>query len=165
MATAEDVILTGLQDGDLDWLVAEHGRLYARDEGFDESFPVLVREVLGGIVAGYDPVRERAFIARRADGTRLGSVFCVATDAREVAQLRLFFLMPEARGLGLGRRLLEACMGFARESGHARMVLWTHESHRAACALYAKNGWRLVRSEPKVSFGVDVVEQGWEVDL
>ena len=124
---------------------------------------MLVRQILEEFAAGHDPACERAFIARDGD-TRLGSIFCVKLDAR-TAKLRLFFLVPEARGRGLGRRLLADCMAFARACGYARMVLWTHESHRAACALYEKAGWRMVRSEQKVSFGVAVVEQGWEVDL
>ena len=152
-----------LGPGDIDWLVAEHGRLYARDEGFDESFPVLVREILVDFEAGHDATCERAFVAWEG-AQRLGSVFCMRADDR-TAKLRLFFLLPEARGKGLGRGLLEACTGFARDCGYQRMVLWTHESHRAACALYEKAGWRMVRREPKRSFGVDVVEQGWEVDL
>jgi GNAT superfamily N-acetyltransferase len=152
-----------LGPGDVDWLVAEHGRLYARDEGFDDSFPVLVREILTAFVADHDPTCERAFVAW--DGAqRLGSIFCVRADATS-AKLRLFMLLPEARGRGLGKRMLTECMGFARASGYRRMVLWTHESHRAACTLYERTGWRLVRSEPKRSFGVEVVEQGWEVDL
>ncbi len=158
-----DVEIRDLAAGDIDWLVAEHGRLYARDEGFDASFPVLVREILEGFASNHDPQCERAFIAW-AEGRRLGSVFCVRADA-ETAKLRLFLLVEEARGLGLGRRLLETNMGFARAAGYRRMVLWTHESHRAACALYARTGWRLMASEPTHSFGVDVVEQSWEVDL
>lgn len=158
-----DIELRDLGPGDVDWLVAQHGALYARDEGFDESFPVLVRQILEDFEADHDPARERAFIAWEGEA-RLGSIFCVRQDD-ETAKLRLFLLVPEARGKGLGKRLLEACMGFARERGYRRMELWTHESHRAACALYEKAGWRLVRSEPKRSFGADVVEQGWDVVL
>lgn len=156
--------IRGLAPGDADWLVAQHRRLYASDEGFDESFPALVGQVLAEFERDFDPTRERAFIAWQ-DGQRLGSIFCAAGPDHETAKLRLFLLLPEARGKGLGKRLLAECTGFARASGHRRMVLWTHESHRAACALYAATGWRLVRSEPKVSFGCAVVEQGWELDL
>ncbi len=155
--------LKDLGPGDIDWLVEMHRWLYARDEGFDESFPALVREILEAFAAEHDPRRERAFIAWDGD-QRLGSIFCTRSDD-ETAKLRLFFLMPQVRGKGLGRRLLAECLGFARDSGYCRMVLWTHESHRAACALYERTGWRLVRSEPKQSFGVEVVEQGWEIDL
>ena len=149
--------------GDAEWLHRQHAEHYARDEGFDASFGVLVAQILADFEAAHDPDRERGFIAWR-DGQRLGSVFCMRQND-SVAKLRLFFLLPEARGLGLGRRLLETCTGFARAAGYRRMVLWTHESHRAACALYARTGWRLVRSEARRSFGVDVVEQGWEIDL
>ncbi|WP_417206824.1 GNAT family N-acetyltransferase [Antarctobacter sp.] len=158
-----DIELKPLGPGDIDWLVAEHRRLYTRDEGFDETFPALVREILEGFDAHHDPSCERAFIAWEG-AQRLGSIFCVREDA-QTAKLRLFLLTPAARGKGLGKRLLAECMGFARASGYRRMALWTHESHRAACALYEKTGWRLVRSEPKRSFGMDVVEQGWEIDL
>lgn len=158
-----EITFKDLGPGDIDWLVEAHGRLYARYEGFDESFPVLVRQILEDFAASHDPSCERAFIAWEED-RRLGSVFCVR-GAGQSAKLRLFLLTPESRGKGLGRRMLAECMGFARARGYRRMELWTHESHRAACALYEKAGWRMVRSEPKRSFGVDVVEQGWEVDL
>ena len=156
--------LRSLGPGDVDWLVDRHGLDYARDEGFDAGFGALVREILEGFAADHDPACERSFIAWEGD-QRLGSVFCVRGGAAGVAKLRLFFLVPEARGKGLGKRLLSEGTGFARDAGYRRMELWTHESHRAACALYAATGWRLVRSEPKVSFGVPVVEQGWELDL
>ncbi len=155
--------LKDLGPGDIDWLVDQHARLYARDEGFDESFPVLVRQILEDFERDHDPTCEKSFVAWEGD-QRLGSIFCVREDD-ETAKLRLFMLVPEARGKGLGRQLLGACMDFARDRGYRRMALWTHESHRAACALYEKAGWRLVRSEPKVSFGTEVVEQGYEVDL
>lgn len=159
-----EIEISDLGPGDIDWLVAQHGRLYARDEGFDESFPALVREILEDFARDYDPARERAFIAWRGPA-RLGSVFCVRGDAPDSAKLRLFLLLPDARGQGLGRHLLETCMRFAKERGYARMGLWTHESHRSACALYKRAGWRLVRSVPGHSFGVDVVAQAWEIGL
>ena len=95
---------------------------------------------------------------------RLGSIFCVKLDEK-TAKLRLFLLVPEARGKGLGKLLLQACMGYARATGYRRMQLWTHESHRAACALYTAAGWRCVASKPVRSFNVDLIEQSWEIDL
>ncbi len=148
---------------DAAWLVAQHGRLYARDEGFDDSFPALVGEILDGFVADHDPARERGWIA--VDGQdRLGSIFCVSAG-KTTAKLRLFLLLPEARGRGYGKRLLNTCMDFARKAGYREMVLWTHESHRAACRLYETSGWQLVDSKPVHSFGVDLVEQSWRIDL
>jgi len=157
---ASNVALTGLRPGDAGWLIQHHAELYTRDEGFDESFEPLVARILADFLQTHDPACERGWIARRGD-QRLGSIFCVKGPGPGVAKLRLFLLLPEARGLGLGQRLLDACMGFAREAGYERMVLWTHESHRAACALYAKNGFECAWSKPVRSFGVDLVEQEW----
>ncbi|WP_226624480.1 GNAT family N-acetyltransferase [Alloyangia pacifica] len=160
----ETIELRPYGPGDRDWLVRQHAELYARDEGFDDSFGPLVESILRDFEAKHDPVRERGWIAWEG-GDRLGSIFCVDAGRREgqaLAKLRLFLLLPEARGRGLGQRLLGACMGFARNVGYTRMTLWTHESHRAACALYAKNGFSLVSSVPVTSFGVALVEQHWE---
>ncbi|SDC95810.1 GNAT family N-acetyltransferase [Ruegeria marina] len=148
---------------DAAWLVERHGTLYAEAEGFDTTFAPLVAEILDAFVAGHDPACERGWIAEH-QGRRLGSIFCVRLDDG-TAKLRLFLLAPEARGKGLGRRLLETCMDFARRAGYRDMQLWTHESHRAACALYAAAGWHLVDSKPVRSFGVDLIEQTWKITL
>lgn len=158
-----EVMLRPFEAGDAEWLTARHAELYGRDEGFDDTFGPLVASILADFLEEHDPARERGWIAVRGD-ERLGSIFCVRRD-EQTAKLRLFLLVPEAREQGLGRRLLQTCTGFAREAGYVRMVLWTHESHRAACALYARNGWRLTASEPVHSFGVDLVEQTWEIGL
>ncbi|WP_353471364.1 GNAT family N-acetyltransferase [Salipiger sp. H15] len=146
---------------DRDWLVRQHAELYARDEGFDDTFGALVEQILRGFEAGHDPARERGWIVWDGEA-RLGSIFCVDAGGEQLAKLRLFLLLPEARGRGLGQRLLDTCLGFARDVGYTKMTLWTHESHRAACALYAKNGFSLVSSVPVTSFGVALVEQHWE---
>ena len=157
---APEVELRDLAPGDAGWLVMQHGALYARDEGFDATFEALVAEILAAFLRGRDPERERAWIAWEG-GRRLGSVLVVDAGSG-VAKLRLFLLVPEARGRGLGRRLLRTAMGWARGRGYHAMRLWTHESHRAACALYAAEGFRLAASRPARSFGRDVVEQEWE---
>ena len=148
---------------DADWLVARHGSLYARDEGFDDSFPALVREIVEAFLAGHDPAREAGWILWH-EARRIGSVF-VVEEAPGVAKLRLVLLEPEARGQGLGRQLLEHAMGFARAAGYRTMRLWTHESHRAAGRMYARAGFRLVGQEARQSFGQAVVAQFWERDL
>ena len=157
------VVIRSFEPSDAEWLVQQHRELYARDEGFDDSFGDLVAEILEDFVANHNPDREAGWIAER-DGERLGSIFCVSLS-EETAKLRLFLVTPEARGSGLAQRLLETCTGFAREIGCREIVLWTHESHRAACALYRRNGWTLISSVPARSFGVDVVEQHWRTDL
>ena len=148
---------------DSQWLVARHQDLYARDEGFDESFGPLVAEILHDFCLDHDPACEQGWIAHRGD-QRLGSIFCVRQGA-ETAKLRLFLLTPEARGQGLGKLLLRQCMNFARSAGYRDMQLWTHESHHAACALYTAFGWQLLSSKPVHSFGQDLVEQSWGVQL
>lgn len=156
---SSEVLLRDFTGDDVDWLVERHATLYARDEGFDDTFGPLVRSILDEFISGHDSTCEHGWLAER-DGQRLGTVFCVRLSETE-AKLRLFLLVPEARGLGLGKQLLAACMGFARDCGYQKMQLWTHESHEAACALYKKFGWQLIDSKPVHSFGVDLVEQSW----
>lgn len=158
------VELREMRVGDMGWLIQRHGELYAEADGFDETFEPLVAEILLDFIRNRDPANERAWIAS-ADARRLGSVFCVQSGEPGIAKLRLFLMEPDARGLGLGKRLLDACIEFARQRGYRRMRLWTHESHRAACALYARRGFICVHSEPVRSFGQDLVEQTWELDL
>jgi len=146
---------------DHDWLVQQHSTLYTRFEGFDDTFGPLVDSILTDFEAEHDPLCEIGWIAREGD-TRLGSIFCVKVDA-QTAKLRLFLLVPEARGKGLGRLLLQRCMEFAKEQGYQRMSLWTHESHVAACRLYEQNGWACTSSKPVTSFGVQLIEQQWEI--
>ncbi|WP_281992452.1 GNAT family N-acetyltransferase [Sulfitobacter geojensis] len=148
---------------DRDWLVAEHRDAYAQAEGFDDSFGVLVAGILDDFLREQKPEHEAGWIAWQQD-QRLGSIFCVRLDG-ETAKLRLFLLSEKARGKGLGQRMLDHCMGFARARGYRQMKLWTHESHRAAGALYAKNGWQLMSSQPVVSFGQPLIEQHWEILL
>ena len=160
---SDHVILRPYDPNDFEWLVNLHRQHYAKAEGFDETFAPLVASILKAFEAEHDPTCERGWIAMQGE-TRLGSIFCVRLD-EQTAKLRLFILSSEARGKGLGKRLLENCMRFAKDAGYARMHLWTHESHRAACALYQKAGWTCVSSKPVHSFGVDLIEQSWEVTL
>ncbi len=162
--TRDDVAFRDLAIGDAGWLIQRHGELYAAEEGFDASFEPLVAEILLSFIRNPDTAVDRAWIAHRGD-TRLGSIFCVASGEPSVAKLRLSLVEPKARGLGLGQRLLDRCIDHARATGHLVLRLWTHESHRAACTLYTKNGFRCTASKPVRSFGVDLVEQTWELDL
>ncbi|WP_300056049.1 GNAT family N-acetyltransferase [uncultured Roseobacter sp.] len=154
-----DVTLRQFDRSDRDWLVEQHGVLYARAEGFDASFGELVAEILDDFIADHDTRAERGWIAEE-NGQRLGSIFCVRLS-ETTAKLRLFLLVPEARGKGLGKRLLTTCMEFAETRGYAGMQLWTHESHTAAGALYRAAGWDLISAKPVHSFGQDLVEQSW----
>lgn len=157
--TMDNVHIRKFTADDRDWLVQQHGTLYAQTEGFDATFGVLVAEILDDFLAEHDPDREAGWIAEE-NGTRLGSIFCVGLT-ETTAKLRLFLLVPEARGKGLGKRLLMTCMGFAKDHNYTDMQLWTHECHAAACALYRSVGWRMTSSKPVHSFGQDLVEQSW----
>lgn len=160
---AAPVVLRDLEPGDAGWVIGRHGALYARDEGYDHRFEALVARIVADILSFEHPDQGRGWITDQG-GQRVGSVFCVRETA-DTARLRLFLIEPEARGQGLGRRMLAAAMDWARARGHRRMTLWTHESHRAACALYARAGFRLTASEPGQAFGQSVVDQTWDIDL
>ncbi|MGQ0564817.1 MAG: bifunctional helix-turn-helix transcriptional regulator/GNAT family N-acetyltransferase [Gemmobacter sp.] len=155
--------LTPLRPGDAGWVIARHAEHYAANDGFDATFEALVARIVADFLAGHDPARERGWIARAGE-RRLGSIFCVA-ETPEVAKLRLFFIEADARGTGLAQRMLEDCLGFARSAGYGHMRLWTHESHRAAGRLYARNGFALTAARPVRTYGQDLVEQVWERPL
>jgi GNAT superfamily N-acetyltransferase len=158
-----DISFRDFTAADAAWLSHLHGTLYAADEGFDDSFGTLVAEIIADYLARRDPARERGWVAMRGS-ERLGSIFCVAGPEGR-AKLRMFLLAPSARGHGLGRRMLDLCLRFARDRGYRGLTLWTHESHRAACALYAAAGLRVTASDPVTSFGRALVEQTWEIDF
>jgi DNA-binding MarR family transcriptional regulator/N-acetylglutamate synthase-like GNAT family acetyltransferase len=160
---AEPCLLRSHRPGDLGWIVHRHGALYAREFGWDLSFEALVAEIVAKFVRDFDPQRERCWIAER-DGEIVGSVLLVA-ETEEVAKLRLLYVEPKARGFGLGTRLVEECVGFAREAGYRRVSLWTNDVLKAARAIYAATGFKLVRSEPHHSFGHDLVGEVWEMAL
>lgn len=151
----KEAILREVRPQDRDWLVDKHRVIYAHTDGFDDSFGDLVENVLDGFLAAHDPRHEHGWIAEK-QGQRLGSIFCVRLDER-TAQLRLFLLVPEARGKGLGLRMLRHCMWFAQAHGYSAMRLWTHQSHKAACALYKAQGWQCIETKPVRSFGQDLI--------
>lgn len=159
-------VLRPLAPGDAGWIISRHGALYAEDEGYDASFEALVARILSDFILGHDPARERGWIAERA-GVPVGSIFCMAEGAHapDTARLRLFLVEKTERGSGLAQQMLDACLDFARLTGYRRMVLWTHESHRAAGRLYARNGFALRESRPARAFGQDTVEQIWDREL
>ena len=149
--------------GDLGWIVERHGAVYARDYGFDAGFEALVAEIAAKFLQDFDPARERCWIAE-LDGRRVGSVMLVK-QSHETAKLRLLLVEAEARGLGLGRQLVETCLQFARATGYREVTLWTNSILEEARRLYESLGFTLVKEEPHHSFGRDLVGQDWSLRL
>lgn len=149
--------------GDIGWVIARHGALYAEEYGFDSRFEALVAQVAGAFLAQHDPARERCWIAE-CDGVNVGSVFLVR-KSDEIAKLRLLLLEPAARGQGIGRRLVTECIAFARQAGYSAITLWTNDILFAARAIYKQVGFRLVASNPHNDFGTACVGEDWELAL
>ncbi len=149
--------------GDLGWVAQRHGELYYQEHRYDMRFEALVARLVAEFYERNDTARERCWIAER-DGERVGCIFCCKKSAR-VAKLRMLLVEPSARGMGLGSRLIEECIQFARKAGYRKMVLWTHKSLTNARRLYWKAGFKLVKSVPNPSFGRNLVDEFWEKDL
>jgi|SRR5215469_2931233 len=151
------------QPGDIGWVIHRHGVLYAEEYGLDTGFEALVAHIAAGFIENFDYQRERCWIAER-DGEIVGSVFLVK-DSAEIAKLRLLYVEPEARGLGIGARLVGECIGFARRAGYRKVTLWTNDILVSARRIYEAAGFHLTREEPHHSFGRDLVGQYWELPL
>jgi DNA-binding MarR family transcriptional regulator/GNAT superfamily N-acetyltransferase len=159
-ATARTVVLREPGPGDLGWVVARHGSVYAAEYGWNAEFEGLVARIVADYAAAHDPRREAAWIAE-LDGEPVGCVFCVARDDT-TAQLRILLVDPAARGLGIGARLVAECLRFATAAGYESMMLWTNDVLTSARRIYEAAGFRLVDEEPHHSFGQDLVGQVWE---
>ncbi|MEV0495844.1 GNAT family N-acetyltransferase [Streptomyces atratus] len=160
MAEREVAIRLLGQPGDLGWVVMAHGECYDREFGWDTSFEALVGRIVADYADEKEPGPQAAWIAE-VDGVRAGCVFCVRADDR-TAKLRLLLVDPKARGLGLGARLVEECLRFAREAGYEAITLWTNDVLGSARRIYQKHGFELVAEEPHHSFAHDLVGQTWQ---
>ena len=157
------VTLRTHRPGDIGWVIERHGALYAQELGWDITFEALVAGIAARFLERFDPRYERCFIAEK-DGERVGSVFIVRRSAT-TAQLRLLLIEPHARGFGIGKQLVDACLAFAREAGYRKMMLWTNKGLDAARGIYEARGFVLTKEEKHRSFGTDLVGQTFELKL
>jgi DNA-binding MarR family transcriptional regulator/GNAT superfamily N-acetyltransferase len=156
-------VLRNHRSGDMGWVIGAHGKLYALEYGWDETFELLVAEIVAHFLKHFDPKKEHCWIAE-LDGEPVGSVFLVKHSAT-VGKLRLLIVDPKARGLGIGRKLVEECVLFARMNGYRKVVLWTNSVLTAARAIYKQTGFERISEAPHHSFGKDLVGEEWELKL
>jgi len=149
--------------GDIGWIIHRQGLLYSQEYGWDRTFEALAAEIAGSFVKTYDPDREQCWIAER-DGEVFGCVFLVG-DSADAAKLRLLYVEPSARGLGIGRRLVDECVRFAGSKGYRTLTLWTNDVLVSARRIYQAAGFKLVKEERHRSFGKDLLGQNWSLEL
>ncbi|MFZ0954179.1 MAG: helix-turn-helix domain-containing GNAT family N-acetyltransferase [Candidatus Sulfotelmatobacter sp.] len=151
------------QPGDMGWIVHRQAILYADEYGWDGTYEALAAEIVAQFIRNYDPKREHAWVAEK-DGERVGAVF-VAKGSDQIVKLRLLHVERQARGLGIGKRLVEECIRFARQAGYQKMTLWTQSVLHAARHIYKKAGFQVVHEEKHHSFGKDLTAETWELNL
>jgi DNA-binding MarR family transcriptional regulator/GNAT superfamily N-acetyltransferase len=159
----DSVVLREHRPGDIGWIIQRHGELYAQEYGWDATFEALVADIGAKFIRDFDPARERCWIAERG-GARIGSVL-VVRKTRTIAQLRLLLVEPSARGLGVGKRLVDECLAFARARGYRKMMLWTNAGLDAARGIYEARGFVLTNEERHQSFGHALLGQTFELTL
>ena len=157
------VTLRAPRSGDYGWVIQRHGELYAQEYHWNEEFEGLVAGIVANFIKHFDAKREQSWIAE-VDGENAGCVFLVK-KSETVAQLRMLLVEPSARGRGIGRRLVEECIEFARRAGYKRIILWTNDVLHAARHIYQSHGFRLTEEEKHHSFGADLIGQTWELKL
>ncbi len=161
--TVPSYLLRQHESGDIGWITYRHGALYAEEYGWDETFEALVADILVKFIQSHDSKRERIWIAEQ-DGERIGSVLLVDAG-NHISQLRLLLVEPKARGKGIGKRLIQECIDFSKRNGYKRIKLWTQKNLDAARHLYMKAGFVCVNEKPHKSFGHDLIEEFWELNL
>lgn len=162
--TAKVTVRRADQPGDLGWAVMAHGEIYARQFGYTTEFEALVAGIVGEFATGHDPAREAAWIAEVA-GVRAGCVMLVADSEPDTARLRILLVTPDARGRGIGARLVRECLDFARAAGYRQIVLWTTHEQAVAHRIYEAAGFTLRAEKSQHRWGHDLIGQDWALAL
>jgi DNA-binding MarR family transcriptional regulator/N-acetylglutamate synthase-like GNAT family acetyltransferase len=162
-ATGRAYVLRAPKPGDFGWIVARHAVLYAQDYRWTGPFEGLCAQIVADYVNKHEPQRERCWIAE-ADGENVGSVMLVK-DSNDVARIRMLLVEPKARGLGIGVRLVEECVSFARKARYRKVTLWTHSVLTTARNIYERAGFKLVASQKHNSWGRQVIGETWDLAL
>lgn len=156
-------ILRDPEPGDFGWIIHRHGVLYADEQNLDTSFEGVVAEIITEYLKNYNPKRERAWVVEHA-GSVAGSIFVTEGD-QDTAKLRLFYVEPDARGLGIGTRLVSECIKFARQKSYKRLTLWTHSTQEAAAKIYQAQGFEMTDETEMDAFGQTLKRQNWQIEL
>jgi len=156
-------VIRAHRPGDMGWIVQSQGKAYVEEYGWNMRFEGLVAEVAGKFLANFDPAMEYCWIAER-NGVNIGSVL-ITNGGDGIAKLRLLYIDKAARGLGLGRTLVNECIRFARAKNYRQISLWTNDVLHSARAIYVKAGLRLVSEERHSMFGTEENGQTWVLDL
>ena len=157
-------ILRQHEPGDMGWVIFRNAVIYWEEYRWDERYEALVAKICADFINNFEPKRERCWIAEM-DGERVGCVFLVKGNDEKTSKLRLLIVEPQARGLGLGARLVDECIRFAKKAGYEKMTLWTNSVLEAARHIYEKAGFRVVKEEKHHSFGQDLIGETWELNL
>jgi GNAT superfamily N-acetyltransferase len=163
-ASARVAVRLADRPGDLGWVVMAHGEVYDEQFGWDTDFEALVARIVADYATHHNPAREAAWIAE-VDGERAGCIFLVSGDEPGMAKLRILLVTPTARGLGIGTRLVEECLSFARDAGYRQVTLWTNDVLVSARRIYEAFGFALTEEEPHHSFGHDLIGENWILEL
>ncbi|WP_329369264.1 bifunctional helix-turn-helix transcriptional regulator/GNAT family N-acetyltransferase [Streptomyces sp. NBC_00669] len=164
ITTGPRVTLRAPRPGDLGWAIERNAAVYATEYGWDEDYETLVARIVADYASDHDPQREAMWVAE-LDGERAGCVFCMRDDAPDTARLRLLLVDPAARGHGIGGRLVDTCIAFARQAAYTELVLWTNDVLAGARRIYERAGFELVAQKPHRSFGRELMGQDWRLAL
>lgn len=158
------LILRDPDPGDLGWIVHRYATIFSKEFGLDQTFEGLVASIVSDYVRLRLPDKERCWIAEYG-GEIVGSIFLIQSDASDLAKIRLLYVEPSARGLGIGGRLVDEAIKFAKQKNYSKISLWTHKTQNSAVKIYQSRGFEMVSAKIVHDFGQTDEAQIWELNL